>query len=87
MPPGVLDTLHQYSNSTLPPVLQLLSPRGSTTPNDFRKHNLIYVWLTLTTNVETATIIAACLMIFAVLIAWNVPVIRDIISGLKVCLP
>jgi cytochrome c oxidase assembly factor CtaG len=33
---------------------------------------------------ETNTIIAACIMFIAILIAWNLPVLRDIISGLKV---
>lgn len=38
-------------------------------------------WLT---HSETNTIIAACIMFIVILIAWNLPVLRDLISGLKV---
>lgn len=34
--------------------------------------------------VETNTIIAACVMFIAILIAWNLPILRDVIAGLKV---
>jgi hypothetical protein len=33
---------------------------------------------------ETNTIIAACVMFIAILIAWNLPILRDIIAALKV---
>lgn len=33
---------------------------------------------------ETNTIIAACVMFVAILIAWNLPIVRDVIAGLKV---
>ncbi|CAD6584540.1 MAG: hypothetical protein TREMPRED_003857, partial [Tremellales sp. Tagirdzhanova-0007] len=48
-------------------ILQVLRPRTSTTPNDF----------------QTDTIITASLFFLAVLIAWNMPGLRDAISGLK----
>jgi hypothetical protein len=32
---------------------------------------------------ERNTVIAACIMILIVLLAWNLPIARDIISGLK----
>lgn len=38
----------------------------------------------LANPVETNTIIAACVMFVAILIAWNLPILRDIIAGLKV---
>lgn len=33
---------------------------------------------------ETNTVIGACVMFLAILIAWNLPILRDFISGLKV---
>jgi hypothetical protein len=33
---------------------------------------------------ETNTIIAACVMFIAIIIAWNLPILRDIIAALKV---
>lgn len=33
---------------------------------------------------ETNTTIAACVMFIAILIAWNLPILRDIIAALKV---
>lgn len=36
------------------------------------------------TPVETNTVIAGCVMFVAILIAWNLPVLREVIAGLKV---
>lgn len=44
-------------------------------------------WLQLMTTwvgIETNTIIGACVMFLAILIAWNLPILRDFIAGLKV---
>ncbi|WVQ65554.1 uncharacterized protein L199_003731 [Kwoniella botswanensis] len=42
-------------------------PRANITPNSF----------------QTNTVIAACVMFLAILIAWNLPILRDAIAGLK----
>jgi hypothetical protein len=33
---------------------------------------------------ETNTVIAACVMFIAILIAWNLPVLREVIAAMKV---
>lgn len=38
-------------------------------------------------EVETNTIIGACVMFLVILIAWNLPILRDFIAGLKVNRP
>jgi hypothetical protein len=76
--PYVPDGLAPLHNTTL--TAHLLLARANVTPNQFReyrKHALV-------DGTETNTIIAACVMFIAILIAWNVPILRDVIAGLKV---
>lgn len=35
---------------------------------------------------ETNTVIAACVMFVAILIAWNLPILREVIAAMKVCI-
>lgn len=74
------DGLAPIHNSTF--TRHLLLARENVTPNQFRESRLT----SIANNVETNTIIAACVMFIAILIAWNLPILRDIIAGLKVSL-
>nr|ODN85301.1 hypothetical protein L203_04906 [Cryptococcus depauperatus CBS 7841] len=55
------------SSSSAASVVHSFVARADVTPNTF----------------QTNTIIGACVMFLAILIAWNLPVLRDVISGLK----
>ncbi|WVO18070.1 hypothetical protein L204_105768 [Cryptococcus depauperatus] len=55
------------SSSSAASVVHSFVTRADVTPNTF----------------QTNTIIGACVMFLAILIAWNLPVLRDVISGLK----
>lgn len=66
-------------NSTL--IRHVLQARENVTPNQFRESSSGMV---AADYVETNTIIAACVMFVAILIAWNLPILRDVIAGLKV---
>ena len=55
--------------------------RADVTPNQFRESLLPDVKLT---PPETNTVIAACVMFIAILIAWNLPVLREVIAAMKV---
>ncbi|OWZ62004.1 hypothetical protein C366_06576 [Cryptococcus neoformans Tu401-1] len=48
-------------------VWHIFATRANTVPNSF----------------QTNTVIGACVMFLAILIAWNLPILRDFISGLK----
>jgi hypothetical protein len=62
--------------------LNLLVTRSDTDPNTFRKWEAAMLEVRVDTT-ERNTVIAACIMILIVLLAWNLPIARDIISGLK----
>lgn len=76
--PYIPDGLAPIHNSTL--TRHLLLVRQNVTPNQFRE----YRSTPRPDLSETNTIIAACVMFIAILIAWNLPILRDIIAGLKV---
>ncbi|WVQ85004.1 hypothetical protein IAT38_007168 [Cryptococcus sp. DSM 104549] len=72
MPPSLLaqpllGSTTTSSNNTLQYALHALVARADTNPNSF----------------QTNTIIGACVMFLAILIAWNLPILRDVIAGLK----
>lgn len=57
-----------------------LVARADLTPNDFRKP----ISVPAHTDAERNTIIGACIMIIAAAAAWNLPIVRDILCGVKV---
>lgn len=69
-------------NSTL--IRHVLQARENVTPNQFRESSSGSSGMVAADYVETNTIIAACVMFIAILIAWNLPILRDVIAGLKV---
>lgn len=83
-------TMQQTAITTL----QLLAKRADPTPNTFREHCQVHRTGPGTIRIfhsnangnlaERNTIIAACIMFVAIIIAWNLPVLRDVISALKV---
>jgi hypothetical protein len=76
--PYIPDGLAPLNNGTF--TRHLLLARQNVTPNQFRESHRSVP----TNSPETNTIIAACVMFVAILIAWNLPILRDIIAGLKV---
>jgi hypothetical protein len=75
--PGTYTELGNRSTTALQAIL---SKRENVTPNQFREFSEAQLVLMSETN----TIIASCVMFIAILIAWNLPVLRDLIAGLKV---
>ena len=86
----LIPTHDAFNSSSLVPAaeetLHWLVARTNTVPNTFRQFSRSQPRGPCTDKAERNTIITGCVMILITLIAWNLPVLRDIIAGLKVSL-
>ncbi|TYJ58296.1 hypothetical protein B9479_000839 [Cryptococcus floricola] len=67
MPPSTSPDHPALLHAITNTTLHALTKRADSVPNTF----------------QTNTIIGACVMFLAILIAWNIPILRDVIAGLK----